>query len=138
VDTLLLSGTTDEGETWTLHAEHTPRGPGVQLQLHGPEGRPRWGTGERSTPLPAGRVIGGACGTGDADEPATWLVKLHADVRAVVVHLSDGTREDLTVVDDPQRSGVRWAVLVHPRRLDVHRVDLHDARGNELADTVLP
>ncbi|GAB3272402.1 hypothetical protein GCM10027586_21310 [Kineococcus gypseus] len=55
-------------------------------------------------------------------------------MRAVVVHLSDGTREDLRVVDDPRRAGVRWAVLAPPPHLDVHRTDVYDADGRALLD----
>lgn len=125
----VLSGTTAEGERWTLHGEETPRGPGVRLELRTAAGRRCWGTGARSTPLPAGQVVGGVQSSGDVDEPATWLLKLRSDVRAVVVHLSDGTREDLRLADDPHDPGLRWAVLAHPRHLDVHRVDAHDATG---------
>ncbi|WP_432492850.1 hypothetical protein [Kineococcus gypseus] len=100
------------------------------------EARRCWSTAQRSTPLPPGQVIGGGWGGGEADEPATWLIKLRADVRAVV-HLSDGTREDLRVVDDPHASGVRWAVLAYPRDLDVHRTDVYDADGRALLDAAL-
>ncbi|WP_337062652.1 hypothetical protein [Kineococcus sp. G2] len=134
MDTLLLSGTAVDGAQWTLRSEDTPRGPGVVLTMRTAAGRQCWGTAERCTPLPPGQVVGGGWGRGDADEPATWLMKLRADVRAVVVHLSDGTREDLRVVDDPHRNDVRWAVLAYPRHLDVHRTDVYDANGEALLD----
>ncbi|GAB3601668.1 hypothetical protein GCM10027586_04740 [Kineococcus gypseus] len=134
MDTLLLSGTALDGAQWTLHAQDTPRGPGVVLDVRTASGRRCWGTAQRSTPLPPGQVIGGAWSRGEADEPTTWLIKLYADVRAVVVHLSDGTREDLRVVDDSHASGVRWAVLAHPPHLDVHRTDVYDTDGRALLD----
>ncbi|WP_432496999.1 hypothetical protein [Kineococcus gypseus] len=137
MDAPLLSGTAIDGAQWTLHADDTPRGPGVMLDVRTADGRRCWGTTERSTPLPPGSVIAGAWGTGEADEPGAWLMKLRADVRAVVVHLSDGTREDLRVVDDPHRTGVRWAVLAHPRHLDVHRIDVYDAAGRSLLEAAL-
>ncbi|WP_432574406.1 hypothetical protein [Kineococcus sp. SYSU DK005] len=134
--TLLLSGTALDGAQWTLHAEDTPRGPGVVLDVRTAEGRRCWGTAQRCTPLPPRQVLTGAWGTGEVDEPATWLLTLHAEVRAVVVHLSDGTREDLRVADDPHCTNVRWAVLAHPRHLDVHRVELYDTAGAALPATV--
>ncbi|WP_337063404.1 hypothetical protein [Kineococcus sp. G2] len=137
MDTLLLSGTALDGAQWTLHGEDTPRGPGVVLDVRTADGRRCWGTAERCTPLPPGRGIGGGWGHGDVDEPATWLIKLRADVRAVVVHLSDGTREDLRVADDLHRDDVRWAVLAHPRHLDVHRTDVYDTDGQALLDTAV-
>ena len=63
------------------------------------------------------------------------LPKLRVDVRAVVVHLSDGTREDLLVADDPRRRCLRWSVLLYPRHLDVRRIDVYDADGAALHDT---
>jgi hypothetical protein len=54
-------------------------------------------------------------------------------VRAAVVQLSDGTREDLRLHPLPGRDD-RVAVLVHHRRLDVHRMDLYDVRGMPFPD----
>ncbi|WP_432492856.1 hypothetical protein [Kineococcus gypseus] len=70
MDSLLLSETAVDGAQWTLHAEDTPRGPGVVLDVRTAEGR-CWSATERSTPLPLGQVIGGAWSRGEADEPAT-------------------------------------------------------------------
>jgi hypothetical protein len=60
---------------------------------------------------------------------------LRSDVRAAVARLSDGSREDLRLHPLPGRVD-RVAVLVHPRGLDVHRIDLYDSRGARFPDPV--
>lgn len=66
--------------------------------------------------------------------PCHFLARVAADVCAVVVTVSDGTREDLVLHGDPEFWGARVAVLVHPRQLDIHRVDLIGSDGSPLPD----
>ena len=138
MDTLMLSGTITGGAQWTLSSDDTPPVPGVVLQVRTATEQPYWSTGSPSTPLPPSQVIGGAPFSGDDDEPVTWLMKLHTDVRTVIVQLSDGTREDLYVMDDLHHPGVRWAVLAHPHQLHVDRVDVYDVNDTALPTTAPP
>ena len=47
--------------------------------------------------------------------------------------MSDGTREDLVLHSLDDEPGLRIGVLVYPRRLDIHRVDLVGHAGAPLA-----
>ncbi|WP_432574299.1 hypothetical protein [Kineococcus sp. SYSU DK005] len=134
---VVLHGVSAEGERWTLNSEDTPLGPGVSLEVRTPGGRRRFGRTGSSTPLRPGKVLEGDLACGERGEPSTLVLKLRADVRAVVVHLSDGTREDLLVADDPRRRCLRWSVLLYPRHLDVRRIDVYDAAGAALHDAAL-
>ena len=136
MDTAILTGTSSDGARWTLYSQDTPPVPGVLLRVYTAAGVHCWSTGTTSTPPPHAQLIDGAAFTGEQDEPSTWLMKLHPDVRAVLVRFSDGTEQDLRVVDDPHHPGVRWAVLAHPLHLHVHRIQLRDAAGAALPDVV--
>ncbi len=70
----------------------------------------------------------GASDTG----PRTFLARVTSDVRAVVVVLSDRTREDLVLHTVHDASGLKVGVLVYPRELDIHRVDLVGDNGEPL------
>ena len=131
---IVLRGVSTQGERWTLSSEQTPLGPGVSLQVRTAQGRWLRESVDFSTPLHPGKVLAGELSDGAPGEPCTLVLKLRADVRAVVVHLSDGTREDLLVGEDPHRPCLRWAVLLYPRHLDVRRIDVHDAHGAALHD----
>ena len=131
---VVLRGTGPEGERWTLSSEDTPLGPGVSLEVRCRQGHRRFGSAEFSTPLPPGKVLAGDLSDGGPGEPCTLVLKLSADVHAVLVHLSDGTRQDPVVADDPRQPRLRWSVLLYPRHLDVRRIDVHDARGAALHD----
>ena len=97
----------------------------VDVQLA--DGTSVWGGGCGGTVPPTERVntYWGAAEAG----PRALIARVAADVRAVVVTLSDGTREDLVLHRLPGHEGVRVAVLVYPRRLDVQRIDVVDASG---------
>jgi hypothetical protein len=47
---------------------------------------------------------------------------------------SASRRDRLTLYSDPTHPGVGLAVLVYPRNLDVHRINLLDASGERLPD----
>jgi hypothetical protein len=128
----LAAGRTAEGEHWRLVTEAQPLGRYLGVEVTSAEGKPFWGTG---CLLPGGPPGGAADLTvgGDDEGPVTLVLHLRPDVRAAVVHLSDGTREDLRVHPLPGRAD-RAATLVHPRRLDVHRIDLYDADGGRFPD----
>jgi hypothetical protein len=70
----------------------------------------------------------GASDTG----PRTFIARVNRHVRAVVVALSDGTREDLILHAVKAASGLRVGVLVYPSGLDIHRVDLFGHSGELL------
>jgi len=101
-------------------------GGGLQLA----DGTAVWGGGCGGTVPPIRQVdtYWGAAESG----PRTFLARVTADARAVVVTLSDGTREDLVLHRVPEHGALRVGVLVYPRVLDVHRVDVLDADGRPL------
>lgn len=103
----------------------------VELSL--PDGRTPWGSGCAGPAIEPGHRVNVCTGSSD-DAPAICIARVTADVRAVVITLSDGTREDLVLYGDPDRLGARVAVLVHSRELDIHRVDLIGRDGSALAD----
>jgi hypothetical protein len=129
---VLAEGRTPGGEHWSLVTEAQSLGRYLGVEVTSPEGRNYWGTGcvvDGSPPRnPSVLTVGG-----DDEGPVTLVLRLRPDVRAVVVTLSDGTREDLRVVALPGRAD-RAAALVHPRALDVPRIDLYDAGGGRFPD----
>lgn len=97
------------------------------------DGQTPWGTGCAGPPVYPGSRLH-VC-TGSADEgPRTFLARATPDVRAVVVRLSDGTREDPVLHGDADILGARIGVLVYPRALDIHRVDLVATDGSPLPE----
>jgi hypothetical protein len=130
--TVLAAGRTVEGDRWELSVAPSPLGLTASVAVTSVAGHRYWGTGCGLTgPLATGPSV---MTTGSDDSgPATLLLQVPADVRAVVVRLSDGTREDLVLHPLPGRPD-RLAVLVFPRHLDVHRIDRHDATGALLPD----
>jgi hypothetical protein len=125
--TVLADGRTAEGERWTLRTEQTPLGRSIAVDVAAADGRPWWGTGCLLAELGDGEALDVTTGSDDTG-PSVLILQLSPAVRAVVVRLSDGTREDLRLHPLPGRDD-RVAILVHPRTLDVHRIDLYDARG---------
>jgi hypothetical protein len=131
--TVVASGRTAEGDSWQLRVS-TNADTGrlftmVDIQLA--DGSNVWGGGSGGVVAPDDRLSTyfGAAETG----PRTFIARVTSDVRAVVVVLSDGTREDLVLhlVDDAPR--LRVGVLVYPRGLDIHRVDLVGHNGEPLS-----
>ena len=130
---VLATGWTTDADRWTLTTDPDPSGRRVGVDVTTAGGHRCWGTGCVLEPGPQTDLVQLATGSDDTG-PSTLLVTARADVRAVVVRLSDGTREDLRLHALPDRSDVRVAVLVHPRRLDVHRIDLYDLTGTPLPE----
>lgn len=122
------------GERWTLTAQPDRGRLRVMVQVIEPDGH-RWISGSRGRPLPPDRRMATFVGRSGASAQLV-IIRVAADVRAVVATLSDGTREDLRLHGDPALLGARLAVLVHPAELEVQRVALLDQQGNELPDTV--
>ena len=131
--TVLAGGRTAAGEHWSLVTEPDPAGDHVGVQVTSAEGHPFWGIGCVLERPPQTEPVNVTTGRDDAG-PRTLILAVRADVRAVVVLLSDGTREDLRLHALPDRADVRVAALVYPTRLDVHRIDLYDAAGALLRD----
>lgn len=122
---MLAQGRTVDGERWALVRYTGPGDDIVVVEVCSWDGHPFWGTGcgLAEPPLPAPSVV--TVGSDEAG-PAVVLLQVRPDVRAAVLRLSDGTREDLVLHPLPGRAD-RIAVLVHPRHLDVHRIELYGA-----------
>jgi hypothetical protein len=129
---VVASGRTVDADSWQLRVSTDPETGRVvtivDVQLA--DGTAVWGGGCGGTVPPIRQVdtYWGAAESG----PRTFLARVTADVRAVVVTLSDGTREDLVLHRVPEHGALRVGVLVYPRVLDVHRVDVLDADGRPL------
>ena len=129
---MIASGRSVEADSWQLSV-HTDPETGdlftmVNVQLA--DGSSVWGGGCGDSVPPAKRLntYFGAADTG----PRTFIGRVTYDVRAVVVVLSDGTREDLVLHSVKDAPGLRVGVLVYPRDVDVHHVDLVGQSGEPL------
>ncbi len=127
---VIASGYSVDGDVWHLDAA-VDRDTGdletaVTIEL--PDGSRPWGGGCAGPPVPAGRYIATYVAASDFG-PRTFIARVSAEVRALVVTLSDGTREDVQLHGDISEFGARIGVLVYPRRLDIHRVDLVGTNG---------
>jgi hypothetical protein len=130
---VIASGRTADADSWELRVSTDP----VTGDLFTPvdvtaaDGSKPWGGGCRGEVPPAQRLntYFGAADTA----PRIFIARVTSDVRAVVVTMSDGTREDLVLHRVPVHHAIRVGVLVYPRDLDVHRVDLVDLNGDSLA-----
>ena len=130
---VIASGYSTDGDIWHLDAAvNRDTGDlftGIAIEL--PDGSRPWGGGCGGPPVSPGRHITTSSGVSDFG-PRTFIARVAADVRAVIVTLSDGTREDLQLHGDVSELGARIGVLVYPRHLDIHRVDLISANGEML------
>ena len=126
---VFATGTAADGTTWELEVSGDASDLHTMVRQRRPDGREPWGIGAAGPALPPGRRIMVSTGVAD-DALQTFIARVSAEVRAVVVTLSDGTREDLVLHGDAARLGARVAVLVYGRELDIHRVDLlgHDGQ----------
>ncbi len=130
--TVVATGRTVEADSWQLSVRTDPDTGDlttvVSIQLA--DGSHVWGGGCRDAVPPSKRlnIYFGAADTG----PRTFIGRVTPDVRAVVVALSDGTREDLVLYSLEDAPGLRIGVLVYPRGLDIHRVDLVGHSGEPL------
>ena len=125
--TVLVSGTEADGTTWELDVSGDARDLSTVVSQRRPDGTRPWGIGCGGPAVEPGRRVMVCVGAAD-EALRTFIARVAPDVRAVVVTLSDGSREDLVLHGDPERFGARVAVLVYRSDLDVHRVDLigHD------------
>ena len=120
------------GERWTLTARASRGRLRTMVEVIEPGGH-RWIAGSGGPALPTGRRA--AMFLGRSGESARLLiVRVAADVRAVVAVMSDGSREDLRLYGDPAALGARVAVLVHPGGLDMTSLRLIGADGSELPE----
>ena len=130
---VIASGYSADGEIWHLDADvdretgELATGVGIELA----DGSRPWGGGCVGPPVPQGRHISTYSGVADFG-PRTFIARVTADVRALVVTLSDGTREDLQLHGDIRELGARIGVLVYARRLDIHRLDVVGSNGEPL------
>jgi hypothetical protein len=129
----LAHGAGPEGFRWDLevHGDADELFTSVEITLV--DGRTPWGTGCGGPALYPGSRLNICTGSDDTG-PRTFIARVASDVRAVVIRLSDGTREDLVLHGDPDELGARIAVLVYPRELDIHRVELLAVDGTALPE----
>ena len=132
VVTVIGSGTSFEGDMWVLGTDADDSDPIIFLGAETPSEHHSKG-GYGSPPLSPGMRLGTYTRHDDVG-PDQIILRVADDVSGVVVTLSDGRRERLTLYSDPTRLGVGLAALVYPRNLDVHRIDLSDASGEPLPD----
>jgi hypothetical protein len=129
---VVASGRTVDADSWQLRAWTDPETGEVftMVDVQLADGTTVWGggCGDRVPPTTRVNTYMGAAEAG----PRTFLARVAADVRAVVVTLSDGTREDLVLHRLPEHDAIRVGVLVYPRGLDIHRVDVLDATGQPI------
>jgi hypothetical protein len=131
---VIASGCSADGDMWHLDVDVDrdtgELATGVTIEL--PDGSRPWGGGCAGPPVPPGRHISTYSGAADFG-PRTFIARVTADVRALIVTLSDGTREDLQLHGDIAEFGARIGVLVYPRDLDIHRLDVIGANGESLS-----
>lgn len=130
--TVIGSGTSLEGDRWSLVTDVDDDDPIMWLEVETPHGQHSKG-GYGSPPLSPGMRLGKYTRHDDVD-PDQIILRLAGDVAGVTVTLSNGRRDRLPLYSDPTHPGVGLAVLVYPRNLDIHRIDLLDASGEPLPD----
>ena len=130
--TMIGSGTSLEGDRWVLGTDDDDDDPVMWLEVETPNGHHSKG-GYQGPPLSPGTRLATYTRHDDAG-PDQIILRLGGDVAGVTVTLSDGRRDRLTLYSDPTHPGVGLAVLVYPRNLDIHRIDLSDASGEPLPD----
>ena len=130
---VIASGYSVDGDMWHLDAA-VDRVTGelfTSVMIELPDGSRPWGGGCGGPSVATGRNITTYSGAADFG-PRTFIARVNAEVRALVVTLSDGTREDLQLRGDITEFGARIAVLVYPRHLDIHRLDVVGTNGEPL------
>jgi hypothetical protein len=132
VMTVIGSGTSLEGDRWVLGRDVHDGFSYTYLDVETPNGHHSKG-GYGSPPLAPGWRLE-TCTQHNDVGPDQIILGVAGDVARVVVTLSDGRRDQLTLYSDPTHADVRLAALVYPRDLDIHRIDLLDASGEPLPD----
>jgi hypothetical protein len=130
--TVVASGRTDEADSWQLRVS-TSADTGhlvTMVDIKLADGTNLWGGGCGGV-LPPDKRLSTYFGGSDTG-PRTFIARVTSDVRAVVVVLSDGSREDLVLHTVDDAPGLKVGVLVYPRSLDIHRVDLVGHNGEPL------
>ena len=125
--TVIGSGTSREGDRWILTATGDDVDPGVMLKVGTSSGHHSGGGYYGHSPSDEEMVS--TYTRHDDVGPDQIIIRVTAGVHGVIVTLSDGRRDRLSVYPDPTHSGGGYAVLVYPRELDIHRIDLEDANG---------
>jgi hypothetical protein len=130
---VIASGRTADADSWELRVSTDPvTGDLLTLvQVTTAGGSKPWGDGCGGQ-VPPRQRLDTYFGAGDTG-PRILITRVASGVRAVVVTLSDGTREDLVLHRVPGHEAIKVGVLVYPRDLDVHRVDLVDTEDPSLA-----
>jgi hypothetical protein len=130
---VIASGYSVDGDLWhldmTFDRDTRELFTGVRIEL--PDGSRPWGGGCAGPPVPPGRHITTCSGVSDTG-PRTFIARVTADVRALIITLSDGTREDVRLHGHITDFGARVGVLVYPRHLDIHRLDVIGANRDLL------
>ena len=130
--TVIGTGTSLEGDRWSLVTDVGDDNPVMRLEVETPSGHHSKG-GYGSPPLEPGMRLGTYTRHDDVG-PDQIILRVADDVSGVTVTLSDGRRERLALYSDPTHPGVALAALVYPRNLDIHRIDLSAASGVPLPD----
>ena len=130
---VIASGYSVDGDMWRLDAA-VDRDTGeltTMVVIELPDGSRPWGGGCGGPSVAPGRRVTTCNGAADFG-PRTFIARITAEVRALIVTLSDGTREDLQLHGEFSELGARIGVLVYPRHLDIHRLDVIDTNGDPL------
>lgn len=130
---VVASGRVPNGALWRLEIEGDALDLVTMARVTDLNGH-RYGGGAGGPACYPDRRLNAAVGHDPDATTAYWIGRVTEDVSAVVVTMSDGTREDLNLYGDPGHHGARVAVLIYPRHLDIHRVDLFDRHGDLLPD----
>ncbi len=129
---LSVAGIGSAGERWTMTVHASGGRLRAMVEVVEPSGF-RWVAGSSAPALPPGRRV--AVFAGRSGRSARLLIiRVAADVRAVVAVLSAGAREDLRLHGDPAVLGARLAVLVHPADLELASMTLIGTDGSELPE----
>lgn len=131
---VLAEGISADGDRWVLEIDGRADQLTTALRVTTVGGQRLWGLGSRGPGRPSSGHLQLTWGSNDVG-PSQLIIRASPTVSAIVVVLSDGTREDLILHGDASRLGGRVAALVYPRRLDVHRIDAFSADGSVLNDT---
>ena len=132
---VIARGWSVEGDRWELEVDGDAGQLSTMLRVTTADGRRLWGVGSAGPARPPVARLDIVTGSNDVG-PGHLVVRVGTEVHAVVVLLSDGTREDLVLHDVPAVPALRVAALAFPRHLDIHRIDLYGADGAVLNGAV--
>jgi hypothetical protein len=111
VMTVIGTGTSLEGDRWSLVTDVGDDDPVIWLEVETPRGHHSKG-GYGSPPLEPGMRLGTYTGHDDVG-PDQIILRVTDDVSVVTLTLSDGRREQLTLYSDPTHPGSgsrRWSI----------------------------